>query len=310
MTDFLQKEIERAARESPQFGAASFPPVVPGSVLDLDGDYLAYYAAGGDDKSPGEARRDAIDRIELLKRRSGAERVLMHLSAQACNKAHRYVIATVKPYQGKRGGKHPKNWAFLREVFETYSGPAFTPKIWLDREADDGIAMCSTRGNRMIGMRDKDSQMLAGLHVDWLTFELIRVNPGDWEVVGQNGKVYGLKWFYLQLLQGDYVDNIPGVPLLHGKKCADKTAAKHLAATTGKVDAYALVQAAYKAHYGALWADALAEQAGLLWLRTDAKATIANVLEGFPPCEELAAAVGRLDKRVKETLEAYGCSTD
>lgn len=303
MESYLLEEIQRAAAECPQFGPTSFPKTVPGSVMDLDGDYLAYYC--GTKESPGLARMEALDRIERMRLMSGAESVLMHLSAAGCTKGHRFVIATVKKYQGQRKGAKPVNWRYLREVFETFEGSAFTPKIWLNREADDGIAYCSKRPNRVIATRDKDMQMLPGLHISWTTHELIRVNPGDWEVLDSEGTVYGLKWFYLQLLQGDGADNIPGIPRLFGAKCADKTAAKYLAGTTGPEDAYELIKAAYKGFYREGWSDALAEQAALLWLRTDAKAEIANFLEGFPPCDELSAAADRLVARVHATLAEF-----
>ncbi|MFP3481271.1 phosphodiesterase, partial [Burkholderia sp. SIMBA_057] len=50
------------------------------------------------------------------------------------------------------------------------------------------------------------------------------------------------------------------------------------------------------------WADALVEQAGLLWLRTDAQASIANVAEAFPDCPHIERALERLEARVTQEL--------
>lgn len=303
LSDALRAKIAQAAEEAPQFGAGVFPPQVPGRVLHLDGDYLAYFASGNDDCEPGRARQNAFDRIEMTRLRSGCESVRLHLSSSGCTKAHRFLIATVKPYQGQRNAsRKPKNWAYLREVLESYEGPKFTPKVWVTREADDGIAFCSHQEKIVISTRDKDMRMLPGIHINWMDWTLTEVEPGAWEVIGADGEVYGLKWFYLQLLQGDTADHIPGIPKLFGKSCADKTAAKYLATALDRDEAYDRVQAAYQDFYGDGWADALVEQAGLLWLRTDAQASIANIAAPFPSHKPLEAAIERLEARVTRSL--------
>ncbi|APF88781.1 phosphodiesterase [Ralstonia solanacearum] len=227
----------------------------------------------------------------------------LHLSASGCTKAHRYLIATVKAYQGQRNAsRKPKNWAYLREVLEHYEGPRFKPKVWVTREADDGIAYCAHLQHIAISTRDKDMRMLPGLHVNWMTYQLTEVPPGAWNVIGEDGDQYGLKWFYLQLLQGDNADNIPGVPKLFGNACGDARAAKFLADAHNRDDAYDRVQAAYADFYGDKWPDALIEQAGLLWLRTDAQASLANIAAAFPSDQRLAAALDRLIERVTQGL--------
>ncbi|MGH1510385.1 phosphodiesterase [Ralstonia solanacearum] len=317
MNPALLAKIAQAAAEQPQVGPGLFPGVTPGRVLHLDGDYLAYFASGNDDTEPGMARRNAFDRIELTRLRCGAESVTLHLSASGCTKAHRFLIATVKPYQGQRNAsRKPKNWAYLREVLEHYEGPRFKPKVWVTREADDGMAYCAAldaaRRTRspdefakilaVISTRDKDMRMLPGLHVNWMTYQLTEVAPGAWDVIGEDGDQYGLKWFYLQLLQGDNADNIPGVPRLFGSTCGDARAAKFLATAHDRDEAYDRVQAAYADFYRDLWPDALIEQAGLLWLRTDAQASLANIAEAFPTDPRLSAALDRLTERVTQGL--------
>lgn len=303
--DSLKAKIARAAEAAPQFGPGTFPATVPGRVLHYDGDYLAYYAAGNDECEPGRARQNAMNRIEQTRLRTGSESVILHLSAPGCTKAHRFFIATVKPYQGQRSGRKPRNWQYLRDVLEHYEGNKFRPKVWVTREADDGMAFCAYDAARKpgdylaaISTRDKDMRMLPGLHINWTTWERVEVPLGAYDVQGSDGLQYGLKWFYLQLLQGDGADNIPGIPLLFGKKCADKTAEKYLAGTTCVEDAYDRVQTAYADHYGTGWADSLVEQAGLLWLRTDAQASIRNITEAFPNCPHVSKAVDRLAERV------------
>lgn len=304
MNDALRAKIERAAKEAPQFGAGRFPATVPKRVLHIDGDYLAYYCSGNDECEPGRARQNALGRIETTRQLAGAESVVLHLSAAACTKANRYLIATVKPYQGQRTGRKPKNWAYLREVLENYDGPKFRPKLWMTREADDGMAYCAAIADVAISTRDKDMRMLPGVHINWMTLELITVPRGAYDIVGSDGLQYGRKWFYLQLLQGDTADNIPGLPKLFGKQCGEAGASKYLGSTTCAEQAYDLIQTAYTGHYGSGWADALVEQAALLWLRTDAQAAIANVSEAFPPDIHITRALERLQARVTTGLNA------
>lgn len=307
MTFDLKAAVAAAAKQAPQ-SAEVFPAVVPGRVLHLDGDYLAYFAAGNDDMEPGSSRQNAFNRIELTRLRTGSESVILHLSASGCTKANRFIIATVKPYQGQRNAaRKPKNWAYLREVFESYEGHLFRPKVWPHREADDGMAYCAEIADIAISTRDKDMRMLPGLHINWMTCELTHV-PRDprggavWDVTGTDGLQYGLKWLYLQLLQGDTADNIPGLPKLNGVACGEARATKYLAPAKDRDTAYGLIATAYGEHYGTEWADALAEQAALLWLRNDASADLRNVLSAFPDCPDLRDAIYRLEGRVIQEL--------
>jgi len=303
----IKAAVAAAASQTPQ-SVELFPAIVPGRVLHLDGDYLAYFASGNDDTEPGTARQNAFNRVELTRLRTGSESVIVHLSAAGCTKADRFIIATVKPYQGQRNAsRKPRNWAYLREVMESYEGHLFRPKVWPHREADDGMAYCAEIGDIAISTRDKDMRMLPGLHINWMTCELTHV-PRDprggaaWNVTGPDGLQYGLKWLYLQLLQGDTADNIPGLPRLNGLACGDARAAKYLATARDRDDAYGLIASAYGEHYGSGWADALAEQAALLWLRNDAQASLRNVLTAFPSCPDLTDAIYRLESRILEEL--------
>lgn len=302
MNEALRAKIAQVASDAPQFGPGTFPALEPGLVLHLDGDYAAYYCAGNDDMEPGRARRNAMDRIESTRVRTGSESVVVHLSHAQCTKAHRFLIATVKAYQGQRTGRKPKNWAYLREVLEHYEGPAFRPKVWTTREADDGMAYSAKLKRIAISTRDKDMRMLPGLHINWTDWTLTEVPRDAFDVIGTDGLQYGLKWFYLQMLQGDGADYIPGLPKLFGKQCGDARAEKYLAGTVSKDDAYDRVQTAYAAHYGTTWADALVEQAALLWLRTDAQASIGNTAEAFPDCPHIKRALERLEARVTQEL--------
>jgi DNA polymerase-1 len=310
-------------------------PMTPGLVAHIDGDYLAYYASGNDETEPGQARQNAIDLIQAFAARIGAESVVVHNTANGCHKGERYLVATVRPYQGQRkGDRKPKNHAYLQDWLQSYEGSLFLAKNWTSREADDGIAACAhfaigkSPGYAGIATRDKDLRMLPGLHVNWMTRQVTRVEPGDYEVIGEDGKLYGLKWFFAQMLMGDDADHCPGLErYLDGdrfKPCGEKTALKLLAGCASTEDACRAVMQLYRDGYresGATYADdRFCEQAALLWMRLGNEAPVADfarhagfsrINHAFDPA--LWAAVERLEERVsnsRKQIDAFGSGGD
>lgn len=330
--------LDFVADLTPQFKEA--PATVPGLVVHVDGDYMAYYASGNDDCTQADARTNVLNIVASAMRASGAESAVMHNTASGANKGERYSIATVKPYQGQRDSERkPKNYRFLREYLLNYNGDAFKTKTWVNREADDGIGVCSHHaitgtpaGYAAIFTRDKDMQMLPGLHVDWLTRDTVKVEPGQFEVVWKperakegTERVYGLKWFWLQMLMGDAADHIPGLESFctldaKGKPCIRKmgkvTAMEMLEDCYDNTQAYRIVSDLYVNYYqrdGAphgTWADRFCEQAALLWMRTDAKASVGDfarhtghskISDEF--CSQTWEAVQRLETRVRNARQ-------
>lgn len=277
---WLEQAVAQAAADQPVAATAEIPDVVPGRVLIVDGDYLAYYCAGNDDTSPGDARQRAANRLGNMRTMAGCEKIVVHLTSPGSTKGDRYIIATVRPYQGKRGGGRPKNWQYLRDWMDSYRGDLFTTKTWGTREADDGMAYHAvTLGvdKAVIATADKDLRMVPAWHLDWQTYQMTRLD-NEFEVIGANGKVYGHKWFWLQVLQGDGADDIPGLPkyVVNGKAklIGEKTAEKFLANCGDDFDASHKVAALYASFYPGDWADMLAEQMALLWMRRDRGADI------------------------------------
>ena len=300
-------------------------------VVHVDGDMICYECAGNDEVSQGEARQRALNKIEQLRIRTGAHKAIVHITVPGCHKGYRNMIATVKPYQDQRKSKgKPKNHGYIQDWLMSYKGPAFQTKTWNSREADDGIAACAyyacANGGRIaIATADKDMRMLPGLHVDWKSGELVEVPYGAYDVVGaENGKQYGTKWFWLQMLQGDAADNIPGLPeyvtenargATVTKKLGEKTAEALLAKCKNNDAAFAEVYGLYCEYYehiGFTYEEAddrFCEQAALLWMRTSAKAEVDNFMRhtgpgcisaGFPA--ELKVAAGRLVQRVEKLI--------
>lgn len=313
MTDFTAA-VAAAAAAAPQDKAEARPIVVSGRTLLVDGDYLAYYAAGNDETDPGRARQNALEKIEAFRVLSGAERVVVHLTASESNKGWRFIAATVKPYQGQRdGGRKPKNWRSLRDWMETYTGDAFKTKTWTDREADDGMAYHAiVLGPELavVATADKDMRMFSGWHIDWKTYDLTFVPAYVFEVAGTNGKLYGHKWFWQQMLQGDTADNIPGLPKYikpNGKlgPLGEKTAEKLLADTTCNAEAAKVVADLYAGFYEDEWEDRFFEQAVLLWMRTDKGAKCGDFMQVLAGSvvEDMGAAASALGSRIREHIE-------
>lgn len=332
--------IAAATSAAPQLRA--LPPIRPGLVLHVDGDYLAYYAAGNDECTKGQARENAVNLLDNARAIAGAESIVVHNTAKGCHKGERYLVATVKPYQAQRvDGRKPKNHGYLQDWLMEYKGPHFTAKNWLTREADDGIAACvhhaigTQAGYGAIFTADKDLRMLPGLHVIWKPIdgrrEAVMVEPGAWSVIGPCGKEYGLRWFWMQMLTGDTADNIPGLEgyIAHNKAkgeffkpIGEKTADAFLEGVTTTDEAYEVVAGLYRQYYDkrapGTWADRFCEQAALLWMRADAKATVTDFAthQGHSRinrrfCDETLAAVKRLDERVttaRATINSFADS--
>lgn len=286
--------------------------------VHVDGDYCAYYFAGNDDTPFGAAKANMLDCLNNVATLTGAlGRRVIHLTAAGSHKGHRYAIATVKTYQGQRThSQRPKNWEAMRAWMEAATVPGWKVKVWDDREADDGVA-CAARyaltsgRDPVIFSRDKDFRMIPGLHVEWSSFDRVRVKPTDFEVKGIDGLVYGQKWFWLQMLQGDTADNIPGLPGVPTKTpgkfkgCGEGAAADILAACKSSEEAFAAVREAYRTYYAAGWAAAFAEQAALLFMRPSISAGINDWLRAIPLRDtELERAAFNLERRINATTQS------
>ena len=290
-------------------------PLSENTELHADGDYLAYYCSGNDDTAFGAARRSALDLLENVATLAGAGgRKVLHLTSGLSDKGSRFIVATEKVYQGQRdGSRKPKNWEAMRNWMEGGDiGLGWKVKVWPDREADDGVA-CAARYALQSGRtpaiftRDKDFRMIPGLHVDWDTLGLIDVPVGTFSKLGFEEQVYGAKWFWLQMLQGDTADNIPGCAKVFNAKgdklvaCGPKTAEALLANCTNPEECWQVVRQCYEDCYAVAWADRLTEQAVLLWLRTDNDADIGDFLRAVPAkVPALDAAVLKLERRIAQ----------
>ena len=273
--------IAAAAQDSPM-GCLSVP-LVRDRVLLVDGDGLAYYCAGKDDTDAGEARASLVNKVKSAARLVGAERTIILLTLSGSHKGHRYAIARAKPYQAQRANsRRPKNWEHLRDFMLSKELP-FEMEGTLTAEADDlfGRWAYAQPDNVVIYTQDKDMRMLPGRHLDWVSHRMHTVDclSGAWPVATRsldsvfNDKQYGPKWFWLQMLQGDTADNIPGLPkyVVDGKakQVGEVTAAKLLA---NEALPHLRVAELYRSFYEDRWLVEMMEQACLLWMRRNPEA--------------------------------------
>lgn len=280
----------------------------PERRVHIDGDMLAYMAGGNEDTSVATSRNILRSKVQKFMDMAGCGESLLHLTGSGSLKGDRVLIAQYQPYQGNRAKANqpkPKNWAVLRDAMAAEQFGKV--KTWHDREADDGFGYISMhRANDVVATQDKDMQMLYGWHIDWITYEMFKVPYGTYEMV-VGDKVYGDKWFLLQMLMGDKADHIPGLMRHvdgHQGKVGPATATKFLKGTANVAEGIEVVIQKYKDTWGASWSDFFAENAGLLWIRRGPHAAIhewhTTLVPSIatPDSLALAAALGRQHHRI------------
>lgn len=280
------------------------PQRPPGAdLLLVDGDGLAYYCAGADGTEPEKAYSWVAEMVDTFATMTGAKETRILLTAESSPKGGRYAVATVKPYQGQRKtSRRPDNWQHLRRYLE--AGRAGKVHISTNAEADDLFAYHANQDYTVaIASQDKDMRMVPGLHVLWDRTRLFYVPRGESPM--HHEKQYGHRWFWEQMLQGDTADNIPGLPLLYGKKCGEVGARKFLAPlyddASVQIDRDAHVMAAvhkaYMSLYGEEGNDRFVEQACLLWMRRKPVDPLDMAAPGGPLYAYQNGALDRLRKR-------------
>lgn len=320
MTEGRFDKLAAACAAAAPMGKQSVP--VTRRTLLVDGDGLAYYCAGKDGSSIGDARRALVDKVNHAAAHVGAESVIVLLTASGSTKGDRYAVARVKPYQGQRANsRRPENWRGLRDYMDSPDFP-FRVQSTATAEADDLFAWWAytVPDDVVIMTQDKDMRMLPGLHLDWVTNRVHRVEhrvaDGDRPlhqriVVADsvfNDKQYGIRWFWLQMLHGDTADNIPGLPKYKTvdakgnpalKPVGEVTAAK-LLADDPRPDL--VVASLYRGYYEERWAAELLEQAILLWMRRDPDNYL-DVLDAGGPLWRLSLVYQEFSGAVTEILE-------
>lgn len=257
----------------------------------IDGDVLRYeIGAKSESKEHGPVHFDTVvetinNSIRAIQRGAGADEwdPIIFLTG---DENFRNDIAVSRPYKGNRKSEKPYHWhnisAYLRNQYTVTEEEGL--------EADDlmSIEQYSVLGDpdveTIICTRDKDLRMVPGwqygwecgaqreygpLYVDMMgTLALLDKTPA--KLVGT-----GLKFFYSQLLTGDSVDNIPGLP-----GCGPVKAFEALSALDNEVALFSAVQELY--HEKGCPDEYLLEQGRLLWMTKELGPDRKPVLWEFP----------------------------
>jgi hypothetical protein len=160
----------------------------------------------------------------------------------------REAIATIRPYKGNRDrNKKPIHYNSIREYLIKYYGAIVVDGI----EADDALAIAHLKEEQsIICTIDKDLDQIPGWHYNFVT--KIKYIVTEQEAIEN---------FYKQLLKGDVVDNIVGVPGI-----GDAKATKLIQKGKTKEEYELLCKEKYKEVYGERGEEVLLENARLLYI--------------------------------------------
>ena len=194
----------------------------------IDGDILVYrigYTTQNEDWPIAKWRlNELLDRIINTTQATSFD---IYLSDSTQNN-FRYNI--YKAYKANRTQPKPKHYHELKE----YLVVDLNSKITAEQEADDamGIEQSSYPEDSVICTIDKDLDQISGNHYNFVK-----------DVIYQVDKQKALKFFYKQLLQGDSIDNIPGIP-----RVGPKTAEKLLKEVSEENDMFSVCLKEYEKH--------------------------------------------------------------
>lgn len=223
----MQKETQ-ALVEAPVF------PVSP--VLLVDGDIIAYRAAAAAEKShylvvtQAEEGGDLVvyfdnakdakayanpleldvwnrkevqpeshaiqcleSTMEAITKRFPDSQINVYLSGE---RNFRDGIWRTKKYKGNRTSEKPKHLEAVRQALIS----RWSAVVSENQEADDDIGIASGESTVVVST-DKDLDQIPGWHYNWVNEELYHVSPENAE-----------QFFWEQVISGDMVDNIPGLP--------------------------------------------------------------------------------------------------
>lgn len=176
-----------------------------------------------------------------VKDRTGAKELRIFLSGK---NNFREEVATIKPYKGNRIARKPFHYQNIRD----YLKEVYNAEVVDGMEADDALGI-NQKPDTCICTIDKDLDMVEGYHYNFQKDKLYEVRSEK-----------AVHFFYTQLLTGDSVDNIQGVPGI-GKKKAEKI----LLGLTEEEDLFWKVLCEYEKKYDKPM-EALVENANLLWI--------------------------------------------
>ncbi len=214
----------------------------------VDGDIISYRVASVSDE-PDECEAKIDNMLHNIVKDTGVEQMRIYITHDG--KGFRHEVAKTKTYKGNRDQSKPVQLEFCR-AYLMYRYKALLVHYY---EADDAIASDMVQHGAFHCGIDKDLYQIAGKHYDF--------TKRTWQHIKEDEAKINL---YRQILTGDSVDNIQGLPRV-GAKTAEKTITN---ADTADADAKALYkEVCEKRITGVGVAEYWKEQVQLVQLVTD-----------------------------------------
>ena len=166
--------------------------------------------------------------------------------------------------------ERPGNKPFYYDAVRAYIERNYESHECEGLEADDllGIMMTKYPGQFICCSRDKDLRQIPGWHYSWELnkqpqFGPVLIDEMGWIELTPKRKILGggAKFFFSQMLMGDTVDTIPGIP-----NTGPVTAYNALKECQTYAECLEAVKVAYRAHYKLYWPEVMLEQGRLLWM--------------------------------------------
>jgi hypothetical protein len=210
----------------------------------IDADVVAYRMAFGTEDEPEKVAIQKTSEFleDLIFTYTEVEDCEGYLTGKS---NFRFDIAKTAPYKGTRVAEKPKHLGIIRQ----YMIDAWAFSVQEGQEADDAIgirAYALGEEDYIICSIDKDLDNLRGHHYNFV--KNIRYYVTEDEAI---------KNFYMQVLTGDRVDNVPGL-----KGVGPKKAEKILSEAKTETELFNAVLAAYDDDI-----HRMTEMAQLLWIR-------------------------------------------
>jgi len=198
------------------------------TVAAIDGDILCYecgFASDAAAKANGMSREPlgfclagVRMKIDAILKNTGAEDYVVMLTGKPATGGPPMREVLFPDYKKNRDASHKPQWYNEMRSYLLTKHPSFECTDGL--EADDWLGIYSWKNSTsdkrvVIASKDKDLDMIAGLHYNW---SKSKEHLGVYEITAMEG----LRWFYTQMLTGDATDNIPGIYKLFGRKATRK----------------------------------------------------------------------------------------
>lgn len=247
-------------------------PPSPPEIAGIDADVLLYECSAiAEDRETGETKsfdfvKEVFDgRIEDICKATGVRDYQLYITGSG---NFREQVAVSAPYKGNRKEEKPFHYYNLKAYMEGHHKCTVVKGM----EADDmmSIDQVASGDKYVICTRDKDLRQVPGWHYGWECgrqpeYKLRYVtDPGTLELSKDRKKVVGtgIKFFWAQMLTGDTVDNIPGLPGWGPVAAYDMLYDPAL--TVEEMEER--VSDAYRLYKPEGWEDYMLEQGRLLWM--------------------------------------------